>query len=253
MLRLLVRSLALAGLSLAGATLSVARAETLAPEHAPVRLAAPVHGATLEAGSLAVLAWEPLGPFASLTQVEEWEAFLSLDGGAHYPIRITPHLDHQLRRVLWQVPHIPTRNARLLLRFGDEHRETGVELPVRFAISGTLSPLTEAVSRATVPGEPARPGDAGVVAWVEGSRQGGDLREVIAADTASLAAGSTVAPDAAWRAVANAEDAFPDAPPLASGKSTRLGEIPSPRKSAADGARRPAPIPILLLIQRQNE
>ena len=39
---------------------------------------------------------------------EEWEAFLSFDGGATYPVRITPHLDLELRRVRWQVPAIPT-------------------------------------------------------------------------------------------------------------------------------------------------
>ncbi|HKH45214.1 MAG TPA: hypothetical protein VKM72_11165, partial [Thermoanaerobaculia bacterium] len=173
-MRCLRRAFALAWLALAGtATAATVRAEP-APAAPPVRLAAPRHGATLEAGSLAVLDWESLGPFDALAQVEEWEAFLSLDGGAHYPVRITPHLDHDLRRVFWQVPHIPTRDARLLLRFGNEHRETVFELPERFAITGTVSPFAAGTANlSATPGEPARPGDAGVVAWVEGSRRGG--------------------------------------------------------------------------------
>src|SRR6185295_16672657 len=112
MCRLLRRSCALAWLALAGAATPVAAWAETVPDGSPVRLASPRHGTTLEAGSLAVLAWEPLGSLGSPDDVEEWEAFLSLDGGAHYPVRITPHLDRDLRRVLWQVPHIPTRDAR---------------------------------------------------------------------------------------------------------------------------------------------
>lgn len=228
-----------------------AGAETAAP---PVRLAAPLRGATLQAGSLAVLAWEPLGSFDRLDRVQEWEAFLSLDGGAHYPIRITPHLDRDLRRVLWQVPHIPTRDARLLLRFGDEEEETGFELPERFAISGTAS-LSEALtaSPAPAPGEPARPGDAGVVVWAEGSRRGGGLHQVVATDAAGLAAGQSVAPAEAFRLALDSESSVPDAAPPLAGRNARVPGLRPPAPRAPERAAWPAPIPILLLIQRQNE
>ena len=219
----------------------------------PVRLAAPLHGVTLQAGSLAVLAWEPLESFDRLDRVQEWEAFLSLDGGAHYPIRITPHLDRDLRRVLWHVPHIPTRNARLLFRFGDERQETAFELPERFAISGTAS-LTEALtaSLASAPGEPARPGDPGVVAWAEGSRHGAALRQVVALDTTGLAAGQSVAPDEAFRLTLESEGSVPDASPLAS-RGLRVPGLRPVTPRPPERAAWPAPIPILLLIQRQNE
>jgi hypothetical protein len=235
----------------AGADTAGADTAAAAP---PVRLAAPRHGAILQAGGLAVLAWEPLSAFDRLARVQEWEAFLSLDGGAHYPIRITPHLDRDLRRVLWQVPRIPTRDARLLLRFGDEQKETVFELPERFAISGTAS-LFEALtaSQAAAPGEPARPGDAGVVAWVEGSRRGGGLRQVVATDAAGLAAGQSVAPAEAWQLALESEDSVPDAESPRAGRVLRVQDLRSSAPGHFERAAWPAPIPILLLIQRQNE
>jgi hypothetical protein len=119
------------------AVLAFAPAGFAREEGASVQLVAPRAGATLAAGSTAELEWAPLALFDRFPKVEEWEAFLSLDGGATYPVRITPHLDQDLRRVRWQVPPIPTRDARILLRFGDERRETAVELPERFAIAAS--------------------------------------------------------------------------------------------------------------------
>jgi len=249
------RAFALAWLALAGtATAATAWAEP-APPAPPVRLAAPQHGATLEAGSLAVLDWEALGPFDALAQVEEWEAFLSLDGGAHYPVRITPHLDRDLRRVFWQVPHIPTRDARLLLRFGNEHRETAFELPELFTITGTVSPFAAGTANlSATPGEPARPGDAGVVAWVDGSRRGSALRQMVAADAVGLATGRSVAPDEAWRLALETEDGpVPDPSARLAGRSAPLPKLRPIAPTPSGHAGWPAPIPILLLTQRQNE
>jgi len=251
--RLLRRPCALAWLALAGvATPAAALAETVL-DASPARLVSPRHGTSLEAGSLAVLAWEPLESFEALAPVEEWEAFLSVDGGAHYPLRITPHLDRDLRRVLWQVPHIPTRDARLLLRFGNERHETPFELPERFAISGTVSSFgPETSSLAATPGEPARPGDAGVVAWVEGSRRGGAIRQRIAADAVGLATGRSVAPEAPWKMALESEDSVPDPAPPA-GRKPRLPGLQPAASSPPVCAARTAQIPILLLTRRQNE
>jgi hypothetical protein len=250
----LSRAVVLAWLALGGTATAATAWETSVPAAPPVRLAAPQHGTTLEAGSLALLDWEPLGPFEPFAQIEEWEAFLSLDGGAHYPVRITPHLDRDLRRILWQVPHIPTRDARLLLRFGNEHHETVFELPERFAITGTVSPFESGtISLAASPGEPARPGDAGVVAWVEGSRRGGALRQVVAADAVGLATGQSLAPDEARRLALETENPVPDpASPLA-GRSARLYALRPDISTPPGQTGWPAPIPILLLTQRQNE
>jgi hypothetical protein len=205
--RLALILLALPGLLLAPAA---ARAEAVAVSMAPaklVELAAPRDGTRLEAGSLAELEWAPLGGMGGMggmggrERPEEWEAFLSIDGGATYPIRITPHLDRDLRRVLWEVPALPTRDARLLLRFGDERRELAVLLPHRFEItlapgaaSGLLDRTGPALERASRPGEPALPGQAGVVVWAEGPRQGGSVRTVVALSPAWVR-GGTPAPE----------------------------------------------------------
>jgi len=144
------------------------------------RLLAPETGAELRAGSLATIAWED--PPAN---AEEWEAFLSLDGGKTYPLRITPHLNLAIRRFSFLVPPFPTRDARLLLRFGDERREVEMEAAQRFAIVPGAAfealPRRTALSR----GERPRPRDPGVVMWVEGSRDGSGLREVAAAEEGS--------------------------------------------------------------------
>jgi len=224
-----------------------------------VQLAAPQAGETLQAGDTAELAWEPREPFArldALGQAEEWEAFLSFDGGASYPVRITPHLDVRLRRVRWQVPAIPTNDARLLLRFGDERNETSVELPLRFAIAEApwAAPLFGGVARhAALPGEPALPGQPGVVAWVEGSRQGGDLHAVVAAPPPSLEGRvRTPAGDSEAGVLATENTPIQLAALL---PSSGTAAPPSPRRSlSAAGA--PAGLPsldILLLTQRQNE
>lgn len=167
----------------------------------PVRLVAPAPGARLAAGSTVELAWEPGPGFASLPKAEEWEAFLSLDGGRSYPLRVTPHLDLDVRRVRIDLPDLPAADVRLVLRFGDERRETEVPLDARFAIvaggadaapGDTEIPaipstaLLAAASSFPQPlgpqglGEAVRPGARGVVAWVEGSRRGTGLRRVVA-------------------------------------------------------------------------
>ena len=168
-----------------GLTVSAASASEL-----PVRLLAPGDGTVLAAGSTATVEWAPEADLARQERWEEWEAFLSLDGGATYPVRITPHLDRDLRRVRFKVPSLPTRNARLLLRLGDERRETVFELPERFIITAAPGANVLDLSRTVWRrGEPARPGEPGVLAWVEGSRRGGPTREVVAAEPARAVPG----------------------------------------------------------------
>ena len=227
---------------------------------APVRLVAPDAGATLTAGTTAELEWAPLAAFTGLPEVEEWEAFLSLDGGATYPLRITPHLDQDLRRVLWQVPDLPTPHASILLRFGDEHRETAVELPVRFSIAAPPVPSSwwsalALARRVAAPGEPALPGRAGVVSWIEGSRRGGSQVQVVAAEPlAGLQPGFD--PVRAHREVSETvSEPLPTGSPLARAPAKGPGAEPPVRRGASRAAARipEPPFDILLLIQRQNE
>jgi hypothetical protein len=248
------RTLILAGLLAAGLALPAAASQT--PGTAPVRLVAPAGGEPLRAGSLAELAWEPEAPFDRLDRVEEWEAFLSLDGGAHYTVRITPHLDRGLRRVLWRVPATPTRDARLLLRFGDEHRETLLELPQRFAIAGPSEPRFDLVParRAFARGEAALPGAPGVVAWVEGSRRGSSAYPVVAAEPPSARPRPSLAEGAAETAIV--ENANGPSFDPAAGAAAACGQIPAPPLLAALSLGRTgpaAPIPILLQSRRKNE
>src|SRR5205085_5893160 len=113
---------------------------------------------------------------------EEWEAFLSLDGGHYYAFRITPHLDVERRQFTWIVPNVDTTNARILVRAGDERHETLFELPATFAI--VRDARAELPRRAVVPavnGEAARDGEPGVVVWTDGDRRGGGLVEYASA------------------------------------------------------------------------
>ncbi|HZF09132.1 MAG TPA: hypothetical protein VFE33_10110 [Thermoanaerobaculia bacterium] len=250
-LRLLAMALVAAGL-----TATVARA-TL-PE-APVRLVSPAEGAVLAAESTATLEWAPLdghddldGP-AGVGRWEEWEAFLSLDGGRTYPVRVTPHLDRDLTRVSFRVPGFPTANARLLLRVGDERRETAYELPQRFAILaaplGNALDLERTVGRR---GEPARPGEPGVLVWVEGSRRGGGWRQVAAAEPARAV------PGLSFPAAVTAPEAQLSAPPPSGAPLVDTGapcQFPPLPTGTARNARSPRPetADLLLLLKRQNE
>lgn len=144
-----------------------------------LRLVSPPAGAELVTGSMAAVEWDGAPP-PSATVLVEWEAFLSLDGGRTYPIRITPHLDLSIRRFAFRVPEFPSRHVRLLLRFGDERREIEVETPQGFTIVGQARSWAPVSWPALTKGERPRPGDSGVLVWVEGSREGRGLREVVA-------------------------------------------------------------------------
>lgn len=241
---------------LAWAVLALAPAGFARETGVPIRLMTPQNGATLAAGSTAEIEWAPEAGFAGVRNVEEWEAFLSLDGGATYPLRITPHLDQDLRRVRFQVPPIPTPDARVLLRFGDERHETAVELPGRFAIAA--SPALESAftfsRRAFSAGEPALPGHAGVVAWVEGSRRGGGLRQVVAETPPSLRERLAPPETRGQPAVLVSGPASPQSPsPL---PEDRAGAAPLDGRRTAltrSGTAPPRSSDLLLLTQRQNE
>jgi len=147
------------------------RAETRALLHEPRE------GAELRGGTTATLAWEwssaKVPRFA-----EEWEAFLSVDGGKYYAYRITPHLEIAQRRFTFEVPNVETANARILLRTGDERREVEIELPVTFTIHRDRFQELDAGAtevRDASRGEAARPGDKGVIQWIDGDRSGKHL------------------------------------------------------------------------------
>lgn len=251
-------ALFVAALSLAPA--GAARGERLELEElvsAPVELTAPLTGTALVGGATAEIAWRPAVGFDALAGATEWEAFLSVDGGRSYPVRLTPHLDLERRRFAVRVPDLPSDDVRLLLRIGDERAERAVRFATRLRIVRPASPAAAALEAAfataplSAPGEPALPGGAGVLFWVEGGRDGSNLRHRRAAPLGThsaavpiLLAGGPVA--------FGSEDSdglpFGERP----ARTTHPAAAGTPRFVVA-GASPPTVSDILLLIQRQNE
>lgn len=221
---------------------------------AAVRLLAPADGAVLSGGATATLAWEP-GPGMSLDGADEWEAFLSLDGGATWPVRITPHLDLSLRRVTFPVPSVPSDDVRLLLRVGDEQSEAPFEVPGTFTITAiTANPsalLPAAVTRYAT-GESALPGGRGVVAWVEGNRSGGDRQVAVALPFAAGWSGVHLEPIERLPLVAEHDPTSHDF----AAPSRRVSAEPVPAPRYQHPRSRPAPPgarDILLATERLDE
>ena len=81
-----------------------------------VRVSAPAFG-TARGGEVTAAEWKGLP-----AGVDELELLLSVEG-RELPVRLTPQLSPQPGLVLWRVPNIPSRRARLRLRFGLEGDE----------------------------------------------------------------------------------------------------------------------------------
>lgn len=224
---------------------SIARGEELA------RVLSPAPGAELAAGSRVTIEWEPLSLPA---EVVEWEAFLSLDGGRTWPLRVTPHLDSSIRVFDFRVPAFPSKNVRMLLRFGDERtrmEEVEVEGPAGMSIVGDMSrddgPTLPLLAGAR--GEKARSNDPGTVVWVEGSREGDGLREVFT-----------------WAPSSNVQEARPAGrfgllllapgparPAIPPPRQDEILDLPPTHPVPVQTLPRPAKVPLRLRIRRINE
>lgn len=223
----------------------------------PVRLTRPVEGATLIPGRTVTIAWEPTGDWleASEVPIEEWEAFLSVNGGHSYPYRITPHLDADLSTFHFPVPRVISDDVRILIRLGNELREVGFEMPQRFSIAppGPLlalrQPSVAFADRSSGRGEAARPGERGVRMWVEGTRRGENLRVRTAGDTSSVRGRSLRAGELRLLAFIAPRHQSAWTPQIASGPSGRL--LADAEASALPGSALRA-TSILLLIRRSN-
>jgi hypothetical protein len=210
----------------------------------PVTVTSPLSSDRLIAGESIVLSWTPLPDLATYPNLVEWEAFLSLDGGSTYPVRLTSHLDLDRRSIAVRVPEMPTREARLLLRFGDERDEIEYELPDLFEIRPSTQSDVEPARFARGRGESARDGDAGVAIWIEGSRDGRVAHPVIAASRGDEVGGielrglprlPAVAPLPAPPQILPGE---PSSHPLAELLSTSFHAPPAPPRAAAVEPRR---------------
>jgi hypothetical protein len=156
-----------------------------------LRLDAPAPGAVLHGGREGLIAWSadtlPAG-------ANEWEAFLSVDGGAHYAVRLTPHLDATIRAFRFRVPNVSTRDARILLRTGDEEHERIISVPRSFAIEADYARLDFGSGIATeARGESARFDDDHVVEWRDAS---GEMRHRDSGAVEKVASAIDESPDA---------------------------------------------------------
>lgn len=221
---------------------TTAAAALTAPD---VELLRPAPGEALAGGSEAIVEWRPNGPLDPT--IVEWEAFLSFNGGEYYAVRITPHLDLSRRRFAFTVPALPTAEARILLRFGDEEHEVGVEVPRLFSVLPESLPRAARALPALDRGEPARPGEPGVVAWVEGTRQGQGLARF--ESSPPRCKGATVS--AGLAEPGTVLTPRNESPTLAPAAGRIPAARPPPPPEAEDRPRPPAPI--LLLGCRQNE
>lgn len=143
--------------------LAAAVALAAIPAFADLTLIAPRKGERLEGGREATLIWSSDSIPANAT---EWEAFLSVDGGEYYAVRITPHLDAGIRSVRWRVPNVGTTRARLMFRVGDEEDEHVIVLPQTFSIVPRANDGIESASEERQPGESALPGGEPTVEWI---------------------------------------------------------------------------------------
>jgi hypothetical protein len=130
----------------------------------PLRVIAPANGETLRGGRFATLAWsaQRLAP-----EAEEWEAFLSVDGGRFYSVRLTPHLDISVRRFDVLIPNVDSDDVRILIRTGNELNETILTMPQRLRIRAEAAAIRPSQTEAQGP-ESARPNEPRVVQWSVG-------------------------------------------------------------------------------------
>lgn len=214
-----------------------------------VEVVSPASGASLAAAGTAWIEWRSEAPLER-QGFEEWEAFLSLDGGRYFGIRLTPHLDIGVRRFPVVLPGVASADVRFLLKFGDERIEWEVAVPGRFRLEPDPLPLRwPALGEGK--GEAARPGEPGVALWLDGSRAGTDLQVRRAASEDGLRRSAP-----AWQGGA-AASATASEPPVAPGPQESPGpsvrDEPVPFRYAAETGPRPFSRDPRSLTQRWNE
>jgi hypothetical protein len=211
---------------------------------AGLRLVAPADGTVLRGGSFAEVRWTAtqLPPAA-----EEWEAFLSVDGGKYYAFRITPHLDADLRRFTFVVPNVDTKRARILIRAGNEVQETRFENAGTFSIARDPD-AEEPIARllASGRGEAARDGDPVVVSWTSGPRNGVEVTQ------------HTALPESHPYYVGHISSASDASPVLPTG-AARVAALIAVRTQPSDRVRQahavqslPKALNLLLICRRRN-
>lgn len=218
----------------------------------PIEVVSPRAGQVLRAGGEVVLQWRDVGTPRS--DFEEWEVFLSLDGGSYWALRLTPHLDREVSRFRTTLPPIASRHARFLYRFGDEREEVEVELPGEWTVEPALLPAATGsrhfVARS---GEAARPGEPGVVEWIEGPRDGRRWQRFVRDDRRILPTRPELQPGEVHVAASD-EASRKDAHGLIDIPSGEAPPLPTPRAGLRKPTHRAVPVARrLAILSRRNE
>jgi len=205
--------------SLFAATLLAGTAARANPPVSPFspRLASPAARSVVSPGETVriAIAGAPAG-------AQEWEAFLSLDGGRSYPLRVTPHLPIGEPSFPWMVPSLPSGDARVKIRFGVGGAEREFVLGESFSIAGRRRGALVAPDRSAIGASPAA-GEEGTVAWVDGD--GDRARLVVPIFPAGLE------PARRWEVFRSPSFPVP-----------RRGPLVSSAEPAAERAREPRPL-----------
>jgi hypothetical protein len=82
----------------------------------PGPVALRLNGSRFRAGDMLDLTFR----FPAGVEVDEWEAYLSLDGGETWPVRLAEDQDPGSARLVVCLPDLPTAAARILIRAGGE-------------------------------------------------------------------------------------------------------------------------------------
>lgn len=137
---------------------------------AQVSVSTPEFG-TVRAGATAKIEWRGLPE-----EVEELELLLSIEG-RELPIRLTPQLAPSAGSLLWRVPNLPSRRARLTIRFGIDGEEVESAPSGAFEILPSREePMTRIVFRDGEWWEQERPGSP-LEGLLGGDREGGRIQE----------------------------------------------------------------------------
>jgi len=217
-----------------------------------VRLVSPLAGSAFEAGRQVELHWVPGPDLEAFEEAHEWEAFLSVDGGATWAFRITPHLDLERRQMSFRAPEVLSDDVRLLLRVGDEVEEREQELAARFRITPPSArwARTPAALPALVRGESAREGELGVLSWVEELEDGRLVEHHFEQSGLVLTAQESGSP-LHW--VATLDGQRERERDLLAVERTDFSSLPWPVEAGPPSLRLARSLPILLLVQRFNE
>lgn len=81
------------------------------------QLISPTAGQVVYPGQTVRVEWTDMLPDINMAGCE-MEVWLSLDGGTHFTLCLTPHVDPHAKYFYWTVPNTPTNEAVLDIRFG---------------------------------------------------------------------------------------------------------------------------------------